>query len=585
MDTPHAETRNPDAPLETFAEVVRSRAGDPHTGLLFEDRAWTWAEVVQEGADRASLLRALLPSGARPADRQVHVGVLLENVPDYVFWLCAGSLAGAVVVGINASRSGPELAQDIRHADVDFIVTEDRLAHLVDGGAAAERGDGHGPVVGGHGVPGRLVLNIDRPDYAAALAPHRGAALPASLPGPEQTALLLFSSGSTGAPKAVIVGQGRLGRLSEALVERVELRRDSVTYLCMPLFHGNAVMMNLATAMRTGAAVGMARRFTARGFSADVHRFGATFVNYVGRALSYVLAAPEDPRDRGSTLELAYGTEASEADARRFAERFGCTVREGYGLSEGVFRIGRTDDTPPGALGLPAAGVDVRILDEATGDECPRARFDEAGRLVDAAAIGQIVAVGLAHAFEGYYKNPGAMAERVRGDDFWSGDLGYRDEAGFFYFAGRSSDWLRVDSENFSAAPVERLLQRMPGVASAPVFAVPDPRTGDRVMCAVEMADGARFDAEAFGRFLDAQPDMGAKWWPAFVRVIDATPLTGSGKVNKAPLRSAAWNTADPVYVRVGKTGRYVPLDAAERDRLEQEFRRHGRVALLPAPA
>ncbi len=584
MDTQHApepEARNPVAPaLDTFAAVVRSRAGDTRTGLYFEDRSWTWGQVVQEGADRAALLRALFPSGAGADDRQVHVGVLLENVPDYVFWLCAGSLAGAVVVGINASRSASELAQDIRHADVDLIVTEDRLAHLVpvhDGLDA--------PGAGGHGVPGRLILNIDHPDYEAALAPHRGADVPASLPGPQQTALLLFSSGSTGAPKAVIVGQGRLGRLSEALVERVELRRDSVTYLCMPLFHGNAVMMNLATAMRTGAAVGMARRFSASGFSADIHRFGATFVNYVGRALSYVLAAPEDPRDRGSTLELAYGTEASEADARRFAERFGCTVREGYGLSEGVFRIGRTEGTPPGALGLPAAGVDVRILDEATGTECPRARFDEAGRLVDAAAIGQIVAVGLAHTFEGYYKNPGAMAERVRGADFWSGDLGYRDEEGFFYFAGRSSDRLRVDSENFSAAPVERLLQRMPGVASAPVFAVPDPRTGDRVMCALEMADGHRFDAGAFGRFLAAQPDMGSKWWPAFVRIVDSTPLTGSGKVNKAPLRAAAWNTADPVYVRVGKTERYVPLESAERDRLEQEFRRHGRVALLPAPA
>ncbi|QDQ97482.1 AMP-binding protein [Tomitella fengzijianii] len=553
----------------TFAEVVRSRADDDSTGLLFEDRSWTWREVVQEGADRAALLDSAVP--AAPGGRQVHVGVLLENVPDFVFWLCAASLSGAVVVGINASRSGPELAQDIRHADIDVIVTEDRLAHLITGT--------------GHGVPGHLVFNVDRDDYAAALAPHRGAPLPAESAAPEHMALLLFSSGSTGAPKAVIVGQGRLGRLADALIERVELRPDSVTYLCMPLFHGNAVMMNLATAMRVGATVGMARKFSASGFSADIHRFGATFVNYVGRALSYVLSTPEDPRDQASTLELAYGTEASEADAQRFARRFGCTVREGYGLSEGVFRIGRTPETPAGALGLPASGVDVRILDESSGRECPRARFDESGRLLDSGAIGEIVAVGLAHTFEGYYKNPGAMAERVRGADFWSGDLGYRDADGYFYFAGRSSDRLRVDSENFSAAPVERMVQRMPGIASAPVFAVPDPRTGDRVMCAVEMAEGRAFDAEAFGGFLSAQPEMSAKWWPTYVRIIDRTPLTGSGKVNKGPLRASAWNTVDPVYVRVDRTDRYVPLDAEGRDAIEEEFRRHGRVALLPAPA
>lgn len=554
--------------METFAEVLRARAGDVEVGLRFEHSSWTWDEVVHESADRAAALVAHVPV---PADRQIHVGVLLDNVPDFVFWIGAGALAGAVVVGINSSRSAAELDHDIRHADVDLIVTESRLAHLVAGT--------------GHGVPRERVLDIDHPAYAAFLGPHRGAPLPAAIPDPGQIALLLFSSGSTGAPKAVVVGQGRLGRLLEALVERTRMRRDSVAYLCMPLFHGNAVMLNLATAMRSGATVAMTRRFSASRFTEDVHRYGVTFVNYVGRALSYVLSRPEDPRDRDSTLELAFGTEASEADIERFSARFGCDVVEGYGLSEGVFRINRTPDTPPGALGLPAGGVDVRILDEATGRECPRAELDATGRLVDAAAVGQMVAVGMAGTFEGYYQNPDAMADRVKGDDFWSGDLGYRDAEGFFYFAGRSSDWLRVDSENFSAAPVERILQRVPGVLSAPVFAVPDPRTGDQVMCAVELEPGHPFDPVVFGDFLDAQPDLGAKWWPRFVRVAAQVPLTGSNKVDKAPLRAAAWSTSDPVYVRVGRTREFVLLDEAGRKQIEADFAEHGRMAMLPAEA
>ncbi|GAB2888060.1 AMP-binding protein [Nocardioides pacificus] len=556
--------------METFADIVRSRAGDDAVGLVFEDRAWTWGEVVQESADRAAALVAAVP---RPEGRQVHVGVLLENVPDFVFWIGAGSLAGAVVVGINSSRSAAELAVDIRHADVDLIVTEERLAHLVRG-----QSSGHD-----HGVPDERVHVLDTPSYDAWLAPHRGAALPATTPTPDDIALLLFSSGSTGAPKAVIVGQGRLGRLTQAIVGRIELRRDSVTYLMMPLFHGNAVMMNLAPAMAVGARVGLARRFSASRFSDDVHRLGATYVNYVGRALSYVLSRPEDPRDRTSTLCLAYGTEASEADVTRFAERFGCVVQEGYGMSEGVFRINRTPDTPPGSLGKPAGDADVRVLDEATGHECPRAVFDEAGRLTNPEAVGQLVGVGLAHTFEGYWANPGAMAERVRGDDFWAGDLAYRDADGWFWFAGRSSDRLRVDSENFAAAPVERLLQRFGGVQAAPVYAVPDPATGDRVMCALELADGVDFDPAAFGAFLAAQPDLGAKWWPSFVRVVGAVPLTGSNKVDKAPLRASAWVTGDPVWVRVGRTSEYVALDEAARAGLEAEFAAHGRAALVPA--
>ena len=118
-----------------------------------------------------------------------------------------------------------------------------------------------------------------------------------------------------------------------------ELRRDSVTYLCMPLFHGNATLLNFAPATFVGATVCLARKFSASGFIRDVTRYGATYVNYVGRALSYVLAQPESPRDAESTLELAMGTEASAADVERFQARFGCRVKEGYGLSEGVLRI------------------------------------------------------------------------------------------------------------------------------------------------------------------------------------------------------------------------------------------------------
>ncbi|GAB2843520.1 AMP-binding protein [Actinocorallia aurea] len=550
---------------DTFAEIVRARAGDGELGLIFEDRRWSWAEIIQEGADRAALLDSVETPGGRPP----HVGLLLDNVPDYVFWAAAAGMSGAVLVGINSSRSATELAHDIRHADVDLVITEARLRHLVDGQD--------------HGVPAEHVHDVDRQEYQAVLGPFRGSPLPDARPAPEDLFALMYSSGSTGAPKAVILSQGRLARLTPVLTGRIELTRASTTYLCMPLFHGNSLMMNLVPAMATGATVGMVRKFSASRFSSDVHRFEATYVNYVGRALSYVLAHPEDPRDRAGTLRLAFGTEASDADVARFSERFGCRVLEGYGLSEGVFRLNRTSDTPPGSLGLPAGGLDVRVLNEETGEECPRAAFDATGRLTNGEAVGQMVAMGAAHTFEGYYKNTAARADRVRGDDFWSGDLAYRDAAGYFYFAGRSSDWLRVDSENFAAAQVERVILRHPDVAAAPVFAVPDPVTGDRVMCTIEPAPGNAFEPETFGEFLAGQPDMGAKWWPSFLRVTPALPLTGSGKVDKAPLRRAAWNTDDPVYVRVGRTHEYVLLDREARAQLESGFAEHGRTALLPA--
>ena len=113
-------------------------------------------------------------------------------------------------------------------------------------------------------------------------------------------------------------------------------------------------------------------------------------------------------------------------------------------------------------------------------------------------AIGELVSRTATSRFEGYYNNPEADAERTRNGWYWSGDLGYRDEAGVFWFAGRNADWIRVDGENFVAAPIERILARFPGADGVAVYAVPDSRTGDQVMAAIELLPGVTFDPEAF---------------------------------------------------------------------------------------
>src|SRR5262249_49663472 len=158
------------------------------------------------------------------------------------------------------------------------------------------------------------------------------------------------------------------------------------------------------------------------------------------------------------------------------------------------------------------------ILDPDTGKECEPAAFDENGRLVNAeAAIGEIVNADGGGGFEGYYNNPEADAERLRDGMYWTGDLGYRDDAGYFYFAGRTGDWLRVDGENFAAAPVELVLARHPDVVLAAVYAVPSAEVGDEVMVALHLRPDTEFDPAGFVAFLDAQPDFSPKWTPRFV--------------------------------------------------------------------
>ena len=232
---------------------------------------------------------------------------------------------------------------------------------------------------------------------------------------------------------------------------------------------------------------------------------------------------------------------------------------------------------PPGSLGR-SSNEQTVVLNPETSGQCPPARFDVHGRLLNPEAIGEIVNKAGAAGFEGYYNNAEAEEARTRNGWYWSGDLGYRDENGFFYFAGRSSDWLRVDSENFAAAPVERILFRHPDVVMAAVYAVPDAHGGDQVMAALELREGAAFDPEAFVMFLEAQADLGTKWAPRFVRITTEMPLTGTNKVLKGPLQHDGWDTADEVWWRAERgVGGYRPLDDDDRKRLAEELEAHGR--------
>lgn len=553
----------------TMADLMARRADDDRAGLRFEDHQWTWREVVAASATRAGWLRSLDAGRPRRTRRPVHVGVLLGNVPEYLFWLGAAALSGDVVVGVNATRRGEALAGDVRRTDCRVLVTDAEGAALVDGLS----------------LDVEAVLRVDEPGYGDRLAPFLGTSAESLVasdpPRPDDLFLLLFTSGTTGAPKAVRCSQGRLAGIAGFAAEAYGFTRDDVAYCTMPLFHGNALMVLWGPALVVGATVALARRFSASGFVADVRRHRATTFTYVGKALAYLLATPPQADDASTTLRRGFGTEASVADRLAFEQRFGCVLTEGYGASEGGVAISRTPGTPAGSLGRPPEGV--AIVDPETGAECPPAEFDADGRLVNGGeAVGEIVNRAGTGSFEGYYGDPAATADRTRHGWYWTGDLAYRDVEGYCYFAGRGGDWLRVDSENLTAGPIERVLARHPDVAAAAVYPVPDPRTGDQVMAALELLPGRSFDPRQFAAFLADQPDLGTKWAPSFLRISRALPQTASGKVTKTPLRGQGWWDADdPVFRRAGGDLRYAPLEADDREALRAEFRRHDRHGLL----
>jgi fatty-acyl-CoA synthase len=542
--------------VTTVADLLLARVEDNNVAIRFDDDAWTYAEYVAECAGRAAYLTEHLDS-----EREPHVGVLLDNTPEFCFWLGGAALAGATVVGINPTRRGAELARDIAHTECQFIVTES--AHL--------------PVLEGadHGLP---VLDVDA--HAVAAAPGRLAVSESVVD--ERRFLLLFTSGTTAAPKAVICTQGRLARIATVMVAGFALTPEDVCYCAMPLFHGNALMTSWAPALAAGATLALRRKFSASGFLPDVRKYGVTYFNYVGRPLAYILATPERPDDADNTLIRVFGNEASEPDMRAFERRFGCWVSEGYGSSEGGISLNRTADTPVAALGPAPEGVVV--LDPETGEECPRAEFDDDGKLLNGdVAIGELVHRTSAPAFEGYWRNGDAMSSRVRGTAYWSGDLCYIDSDGYVYFAGRGDDWIRVDGENIAAAPIERIIARHPDVLGVVAYAVPDPQSHDLVMAAIELRPDVPFDADGFARFLTEQHDLGTKAAPRVIRIIDAVPVTATMKTVRRDLRRERWRTADALWWRPERDSDYRPMTDDDVAAFEKRFARHGRAHILDA--
>jgi fatty-acyl-CoA synthase len=336
-------------------------------------------------------LRTLLDAGRPP-----HVGVLLDNTAEMAMALSAAALGGHVVVGLNTTRRGESLLADIRTGDCQVVLTDATHADLLNG---LDLGDVR-------------VIRVDAPEWQQSVV-EEGALAPVSKPPlrDESLFMLIFTSGTSGEPKAVRVTHEKVWFPGVVLADMFSITRDDVLYVSMPLFHSNAVMSGYGLALATGATLALAERFSASGFLDDVRHFGATYMNYVGKPLSYILATSEREDDADNPLRLAFGNEANEKDIAAFATRFGCEVRDGFGSTENAVIISRVEGTPTGSLGRPLEGV--KVLNRETGEECPPATFGPEGEVTNLdECVGELVNTRGAGQFAGYYNHRRADAGR-----------------------------------------------------------------------------------------------------------------------------------------------------------------------------
>ncbi len=566
-------------PAPNAAALLRRNGTDPayasRPALRFGERIWTHAEAFGEMTRYAGLFLDRLDP-ARPP----HVAVLLDNTPEYVFCLGGAALAGAAVVGLNHTRRDEHLLADISYTDVQLLVTEPRHQGLL------------APVAGALALPGGVLVSerfADGDDPPATLGEPLEAALerwepgtgdPGLEPDVETLWVLLFTSGTSSAPKAVRCTQRRLLTTGNRMTMVLDVGPDDVGYLAMPLFHSNSLMVGLAPALVAGASVGLARRFSASRFLEDVRRYGATWFNYTGKPLAYLLATPERPDD-------------AREHAPACVWQRGLPARGGGGGAalrrrcRGRVRLDRGRDRP-GPLGGGAAWLGGQAP---PGDQSGRPRRERAApRRVR--LRGAPRERGGMRGRDGQRRGGGPVrgvlptttrrwpARRGNGW-YWSGDLGYVDAEGWVYFAGRTSDWLRVDGENFPAAPIEAIVVRHPDVMLASVYGVPDVDAGDQVMAALVWRDGASFDPAAFAAWVDAQSDLSPKWRPRYVRLCKALPTTATNKVLVRTLVHQKFRAervgGDPVLVRGRGEDTYKVFGPDEQMALHDAFVESGR--------
>ena len=557
------------ASTRTLPDVVDENAvlHADRPALLGEADALTHGEL---GALSNRVSRWALGQGLHPGDR---VALMMANTPAYTALWIGLTRVGAVVALVNIDVVGAGLLHCLTQAAPRCVIVgadlpgADRLAVIEDAGL---------PIVvyGGDAEPHRHAphARLDR-----ALESLSGAPL-ASGERPHLTlkdeALLVYTSGTTGLPKAAHVSHLRVMMWSQWFAGIMDARPEDRLYDCLPMYHSIGGVAAVGSMLAAGGCVIVRRGFSASRFWDDVAASGATIFQYIGELCRFRVAAPPGAADRAPRSRLCCGNGLRGDVWPTFEARFAIPrIIEFYGATEGSFSLFNLEGKV-GAIGRvpsfmahrsPIALVRFDALTErpARGEDgfCVRCGTDEAGE-----ALGEIAA-GIDRRFEGY-TDADASREKILRDvfapgDAWfrTGDLMRRDAAGFYFFVDRVGDTFRWRAENVSCAAVTEAIARCPGVAGASVYGVAVPGVEGRAgMAVVVAAEG--FDLATLRAHLAATLPRHAR--PLFLRVAGAVAMTGTFKPRKTDLVAEGFDparVADPLHFDDGT--RYVPLDAA----------------------
>ncbi len=470
---------------------------------------------------------ALADLGVRPGE---HVALLLPNVPQFTVAYFGAHYAGTPVVPLNVLLTADELAYHLADSEATVVVAWDSfLGPLQE--AVARVGT----------VRHVIVARADRTDLSAPDGCHNLVALmaratPVAAPHPtaaDDTAVVLYTSGTTGKPKGAELTHANLLSNAKAAAGLVDLDESTVALVALPLFHafGMTVMHNAV--LSVGGSLVLVPRFHAPSVIQLLHHHRVTFLGGVPTMFMALLDVDSSAADLSALRWCVSGGAPMPAPVMaEFETRFGVTLLEGYGLSETSPAVSFTvPDRPrtPGSIGYPLPGVDVRLV-------------DDGGLVVTTPDTPGEIQVRGPNVMKGYWRNPAATAEAIVDGWFRTGDIGMTDADGALRIVDRKKDLIIRAGYNVYPREVEGVLHLHPAVAQAAVVGVPDARRGEEVKAVITLKPGTTATPTEIVAF--CRTHLASYKYPRLVEVRDSLPLGPTGKVLKSSAAGVAWRSS-----------------------------------------
>ncbi len=506
-------TDAPEAP-STMAALLEEQAaavGDaPY--MFFDERVISFAEMNRQVNRAAHGLDAL------GVGNGVGVAIMMPNEPEWLYVYWGVQKLAAYGVPVNTGLVGESLRHVIDHSDSQVLVVHPDFADSI----AAIR----------DGLPKIREIVLDTTERADAKVPEGWRTLAEVMeasdtnPGvtidPGAISAIMYTSGTTGAPKGVVQRYGAVNP-DGLKVFGAFVQPDDVIYTCLPLFHANALWLTCTRAMAVGAPVALSRKFSASRFWDELRRYKVTTFNALGAMIPILMKQPERDNDQDNAVKTLFSAACPAEVWAAFEERFGVHIIEGYAATDGGgYATMNFGDGPKGSIGR--SPVPCRIIDD-DGADLP---VGEPGELIFQVDDPERRKVE-------YYKNAEAGEARIRAGWFHTGDLVTQDAEGWLYFVDRKTDSLRRRGENISSWEVEREINAHPAVLESAVFGVPSELGEDDVMAVVVRKDGEKLTPGELIEFVE--PRMAKFMVPRYVELRDELPKTETHRVQKGVLK------------------------------------------------